>query len=142
MFEVAGQRAAAAIGVVVLRARQSIIKQQHHALCQSRGEACDPGIGQQAHLRGVARRQRFGQLRVQFLHGGRQRRIRRALRPGERAIRGERHAEFLDRRWLRAARHEAPTRQCIEHLVRQDDAAHAGIGQLLQPAHPRLERFG
>jgi len=48
--EVTGERALQALGQVVLRARQPVIKKEHGALPQRRGERCDPRRDAQAQL--------------------------------------------------------------------------------------------
>ena len=113
MFEMTGERSGGAIRMVVLRPRQAIVKQQHARRARGRRQGsrptdpradtaprCSPAPG---------RRQRP----VQFLHGRRQRRSGRPPRPGQRAGRVRRHAQFLEprlvhRRTAGRAAHPAP----------------------------------
>src|SRR3954469_5680070 len=123
MAKVAAQRAVTALRVVKVRARQTIVDEQRHALFQLRSKAREPGLKRQADFRDIA----IGQWCGQVLDGGGDRvsELGRSveLTPGE-ALAGRGHPErayLLPAR--RSAQYESRDRHGIQHFIRQHHTA-------------------
>ena len=101
MPEVAAQRAACALGMIELRARQAVVDQQRDAFLELRRETRDPRLERQADLGHIAlgqwRGQRFDDVRDGMHELGR----RRSLAPVE-SVAFERRRRARARRCLRA----------------------------------------
>jgi hypothetical protein len=130
---VATQRAGAALGVVVLRARHAVVGEQRDTALHARGDRAQPRAHARAEFRDVSVRQR--QLREQAAHLACDARIGRPLAP----LQVGAHAHTAH---LTAAQREALHRQRVEHLVR-DQHTLPRLGRWrLEELDTRAQRVG
>ncbi|KAG1443279.1 hypothetical protein G6F57_018149 [Rhizopus arrhizus] len=130
--QMAHERAARALRMVVLAAGETIVHQQRRAALQPAAHRGDPRLALQIDLRHVARQRRHacGNRRGQRDRGG-------AVFPDEAPAGIQRHAAFLH--GAGSVPGEQRYGHCIQHFVGQH-AARERIGQRIQPLHAIAER--
>ena len=148
LFVVTAQRAAHALRVVVMTARQPVVAEQQQSARERCTQCSDPGRNAQTHLRGIAARQRLGQSGEDLIAGAREARVGRngALAEPERragpcglTVSAPGHdTELTDTVGLAP---EAPARQRVGHLVGEHHSVPGPLGQPLEPHDALAQRL-